>query len=63
MDVSPKHGALHCIAAIARDIMPQSALYLALTRPPRRREYFQKDLNDHIDPDITVAVGAASILD
>lgn len=27
------------------------------------REYFQKDLNDHIDPDITVAYGAASIID
>lgn len=28
------------------------------------REFFdQKELNDHIDPDITVAYGAASILD
>lgn len=27
------------------------------------REYFGKDLNDHIDPDVTVAYGAASILD
>ena len=27
------------------------------------REYFGKELNDHIDPDITVAYGAASILD
>jgi len=27
------------------------------------REFFGKDLNDHIDPDVTVAVGAASILD
>jgi len=26
------------------------------------RDFFQKDLNDHIDPDITVAYGAASIL-
>ena len=37
------------------------------TRVPRvkqlLREYFQKELNDHIDPDITVAYGAASILD
>jgi heat shock protein 5 len=27
------------------------------------KEYFQKELNDHIDPDVTVAYGAASILD
>ena len=27
------------------------------------RDYFGKDLNDHIDPDVTVAYGAASILD
>ena len=27
------------------------------------RNYFKKELNDHIDPDVTVAVGAASILD
>ncbi len=27
------------------------------------REFFKKDLNDHIDPDVTVAYGAASILD
>eukprot|EP01035_Chromulina_nebulosa_P018301 gene18301-23985_t len=27
------------------------------------REFFGKELNDHIDPDITVAYGAASILD
>jgi molecular chaperone DnaK (HSP70) len=27
------------------------------------RDYFQKELNDHIDPDVTVAYGAASILD
>ena len=27
------------------------------------RSYFGKELNDHIDPDITVAYGAASILD
>ena len=27
------------------------------------KEFFGKDLNDHIDPDITVAYGAASILD
>jgi len=27
------------------------------------REYFQKELNDHIDPDVTVAYGAASVLD
>eukprot|EP01039_Chlorochromonas_danica_P009972 gene9971-11022_t len=37
------------------------------TRIPRikqlLREYFGKDLNDHIDPDITVAYGAASIID
>jgi molecular chaperone DnaK (HSP70) len=37
------------------------------TRIPRikelLREFFGKDLNDHIDPDITVAYGAASILD
>ena len=28
-----------------------------------RRELFKKELNDKIDPDITVAYGAASILD
>jgi molecular chaperone DnaK (HSP70) len=28
-----------------------------------KREYFEKELNDHIDPDVTVAYGAASILD
>lgn len=37
------------------------------TRVPRiksaLREYFGKDVNDHIDPDVTVAYGAASILD
>ena len=27
------------------------------------REYFEKELNDHIDPDVTVAYGAASIND
>ena len=27
------------------------------------KDYFKKDLNDHIDPDVTVAYGAASILD
>ena len=27
------------------------------------RDYFRKPLNDHIDPDVTVAYGAASILD
>jgi molecular chaperone DnaK (HSP70) len=27
------------------------------------RQFFGRDLNDHIDPDITVAYGAASILD
>ena len=27
------------------------------------REFFGKELNDHIDPDVTVAYGAASILD
>jgi len=27
------------------------------------KDYFGKELNDHIDPDITVAWGAASILD
>jgi len=26
------------------------------------KNYFGKELNDHIDPDITVAYGAASIL-
>lgn len=31
---------------------------------PYCREYFQKEqLNDHIDPDVTVAYGAASVLD
>ena len=29
----------------------------------RLREYFGKELNDRIDPDVTVAYGAASILD
>ena len=37
------------------------------TRVPRvkklLRDYFGKPLNDHIDPDVTVAVGAATILD
>jgi heat shock protein 5 len=37
------------------------------TRIPRIKQqlksYFRKELNDHIDPDITVAYGAASILD
>jgi len=27
------------------------------------RDFFGKDLNDHIDPDVTVAYGAASVLD
>jgi molecular chaperone DnaK (HSP70) len=27
------------------------------------REYFGKELNDKIDPDVTVAWGAASVLD
>lgn len=27
------------------------------------REYFGKELNDQIDPDVTVAWGAASVLD
>ena len=35
------------------------------TRVPRvkemLREYFGKELNDHIDPDVTVAYGAASV--
>ena len=29
----------------------------------RDRDFFGKALNDHIDPDVTVAYGAASILD
>ncbi len=37
------------------------------TRVPRvkqmLREYFGKELNDYIDPDVTVAYGAASVLD
>lgn len=27
------------------------------------KDYFGKELNDHIDPDVTVAYGAASVLD
>jgi hypothetical protein len=27
------------------------------------RLFFGKELNDHIDPDVTVAYGAASIMD
>lgn len=27
------------------------------------RDFFGKDLNDYIDPDVTVAFGAASVLD
>ena len=37
------------------------------TRIPRVKEllrnYFDKELNDHIDPDVTVAYGAASVMD
>ena len=36
-------------------------VYLPLFR--HYREFFGKALNDHIDPDVTVAYGAASILD
>lgn len=49
------------------DDVDEVVLVGGTTRIPRvkqqLREFFGKPLNDHIDPDITVAYGAASVLD
>ena len=49
------------------DHVDEVVLVGGTTRIPRvkqiLRDFFQKELNDHIDPDVTVAVGAATILD
>ena len=44
-----------------RAVPPTSLLCFPLLC--RSRDFFGKALNDHIDPDVTVAYGAASILD
>eukprot|EP01041_Mallomonas_annulata_P002866 gene2866-5630_t len=53
--------------AMDKDDIDEVVLVGGTTRVPYvkhiLREYFGKELNDHIDPDVTVAVGAASILD
>lgn len=52
---------------MSREDVDEVVLVGGSTRIPRvkqmLREYFGKELNDHIDPDITVAYGAASIID
>jgi molecular chaperone DnaK (HSP70) len=52
---------------MSREDIDEVVLVGGSTRVPlikrRLREYFGKELNDHIDPDVTVAYGAASILD
>lgn len=50
-----------------KDDVDEVVLVGGSTRIPlvkqRLRDFFNKELNDHIDPDVTVAYGAASILD
>lgn len=52
---------------MSKDSIDEIVLVGGSTRIPKikdqLRDFFQKELNDHIDPDITVAYGAASILD
>jgi molecular chaperone DnaK (HSP70) len=52
---------------MSKDDIDEVVLVGGSTRIPlvkqQLREYFGKELNDNIDPDITVAYGAASILD
>lgn len=49
------------------DVIDEVVLVGGSTRMPRVKEllhdFFQQDLNDEIDPDVTVAYGASSILD
>lgn len=52
---------------MSKDDIDEVVLVGGSTRIPEIKRllkaYFGKDLNDHIDPDVTVAYGAASILD
>jgi molecular chaperone DnaK (HSP70) len=52
---------------MTKDDIDEVVLVGGTTRIPfvkrKLREFFGKALNDHIDPDVTVAYGAASILD
>ena len=52
---------------MSREEVDEIVLVGGSTRVPRvkaqLRAFFGKDLNDHIDPDVTVAYGAASIMD
>ena len=52
---------------MSKDDIDEIVLVGGTTRIPlvkqQLREFFGKDLNDHIDPDVTVAYGAASVLD
>lgn len=52
---------------MTKDDIDEVVLVGGTTRIPfvkrKLREFFQKALNDHIDPDVTVAYGAASVLD
>lgn len=49
------------------DVIDEVVLVGGSTRMPHikqiLKEFFKQDLNDEIDPDITVAYGASSILD
>lgn len=55
------------IEGMSRDDIDEVVLVGGTTRIPKikqlLRDFFGRDLNDHIDPDITVAYGAASVLD
>jgi len=60
------HRLLHDLN-MRKDDVDEVVLVGGSTRIPlvkqRLRDFFNKELNDHIDPDVTVAYGAASILD
>lgn len=62
----PVHRLLHDLN-MRKDDVDEVVLVGGSTRIPlvkqRLRDFFNKELNDHIDPDVTVAYGAASILD
>jgi hypothetical protein len=54
-----------CLHAMSESTTNQSITFLVLNCffICAYREYFGKELNDKIDPDVTVAWGAASVLD
>jgi len=64
--ILPVTRLLHDLEMTPEDV-DEVVLVGGTTRVPKvkqlLRDYFHKPLNDHIDPDITVAYGAASIID